>query len=180
MQKGYNWNQKGRSPEKREVLSVSSFMMSEESLAKIAAFIAWNVNDYQPDIWISTDDKNILKNACKEEGERGRERDDKIRYLETFCKENLYRALERMNAEALHQRYGDALEENISKELPTFPWYSEITEIEVYKLIQCYLYQCSEGNVPASRLYKTIENIGNIVAHSIISKMPEYEAVAWG
>jgi len=153
---------------------MSAFMMSEESLAKIAVFIRWNLDNRQPDVWLNPDIKKTLHNACKAVNT------GKVVSMDVISEANLYRALELMNAEALRQRYGDELKDNISGSLPAFPWYKNLHRVEVYKAIRCYLYQCAEGDVHKSPLYKAVAEIAEALADAIISDMPEYEAANWG
>lgn len=52
---------------------------------------------------------------------------------------------------------------------------------QVYKSLQCWLYQCSEGDVPEDALYKLFETeIKPAIAEAIISSLPEYKAAKWG
>ena len=57
--------------------------------------------------------------------------------------------------------------------------YTEATMIQVFKSVQCLLYQCSEENVPNQPLYKFLEELENLIARHIISEMPEYEKAQW-
>lgn len=82
-------------------------------------------------------------------------------------------ALIDMNARAIRARYGtdegwQAHGEGASVGLPTLA-----------KMLGCYLYQCSEGNVPDEPLYKTLD----IVAESLLERFQhtkEYKEAAWG
>ncbi len=48
------------------------------------------------------------------------------------------------------------------------------------KAIQCYCYQCLEGDVPERALFKRVEETLNFLAREIVEAMPEYEAAEWG
>lgn len=52
-------------------------------------------------------------------------------------------------------------------------------EIARYKAIQCYLYQCSEGRIDETLLFKEIEAIAAGLAETIIGRLPQYEAAGW-
>ncbi len=67
--------------------------------------------------------------------------------------------------------------------------------VQRYKAIRCLAYQCCEGNVPETPLYRQLEAAGNTVARMIlgsrsngdpeadaaaIDRMPEYEDAPWG
>ena len=155
---------------------MSAFMMNPESTAKIATYIVWNMSCSQPDLWINSSDKETIKACCRAEVRNNK----KVISLDIVTDENLFKALEKMNAESLKQRYGDNLEDNLSKLLPAFPWYSELKEIEILKLVQCCIYQCSEGNISDTKLYKTMESISHVMCYNAVSKLPEYEAAVWG
>lgn len=52
--------------------------------------------------------------------------------------------------------------------------------VAAYKALRCFLYQCSEGNVPESPLFKEVDDVAAILAARIIQSLPEYNASAWG
>jgi hypothetical protein len=52
--------------------------------------------------------------------------------------------------------------------------------IQVYKSLGCYLYQCSEGDVPeVFALYKALEDYKHTLADHIISALPAYDRAEW-
>jgi len=104
---------------------------------------------------------------------------DKARELELdvispHWQEKFADALFEMNCEALRQRYGDT-------EFPLFNYQLAHAPslIEAYKSLQCFLYQCSEGNVPETKLFKFMEEFSHGLAKDIISNLPEYEEAEW-
>ena len=49
-----------------------------------------------------------------------------------------------------------------------------------YKSLGCFLYQCSEGDIPEKNdLYKMFEEIKNQMAHAIIRTFKEYDEAKW-
>ena len=56
----------------------------------------------------------------------------------------------------------------------------EATRIEGLKAMHCWLYQCSEGDVPCTQLYGKIEKVARRIVMEIINEMPEYNAAPWG
>ena len=92
--------------------------------------------------------------------------------------ESMAKALKQMNLEALYQRYDDKYDEDdtfVSDKL-----YSHATSpIQTFKHIQCFLYQCSEGNVPECLLYKKVRKLQYQVAYSIVENLPEYDEAKW-
>lgn len=84
-----------------------------------------------------------------------------------------------MNSRALYARYGDNGNYNIHTDfIPLM--YPAVSSVQVYKTIRCYLYQCSEGNVPDEPLYKLMGEISDRLAHEIINSLPEYDKAKWG
>ena len=52
--------------------------------------------------------------------------------------------------------------------------------LQAFKSLQCYLYQCSEGDVPDSEFFKEVDKFQGQLANKIITKLPEYEGMIWG
>jgi len=86
-----------------------------------------------------------------------------------------------LNVEAVEQRYGDGEAEKFRDlNFKYVPYYSA-PMIQVYKALNCYLYQCYEGNVPEAPLIKFLdEEVRLTLADEIISKLPEYKHASWG
>lgn len=53
-------------------------------------------------------------------------------------------------------------------------------KIQTYKSIRCFLYQCSEGDVPGQSLYQEMEELARDLAEEIVSDLPQYDAAKWG
>jgi hypothetical protein len=91
--------------------------------------------------------------------------------------ERLANDLFQMNVNAVKQRYSGDTEEY------TYQFRTSINvrpAVEVYKAAQCLCYQCSEGNVPDTSLYKALNQFCSDLAEVIIANMPEYQAAYWG
>ena len=54
------------------------------------------------------------------------------------------------------------------------------TPAQLYKTLQCFIYQCSEGAIIHDPLYKELEEWWNRIGHFIISNLPEYNSAVWG
>lgn len=52
--------------------------------------------------------------------------------------------------------------------------------VAAYKALGCLLYQCSEGNVPDTKLFKRLEQAQDVLAHQIIYSLPDYQNAKWG
>lgn len=91
-------------------------------------------------------------------------------------------ALFHMNRQALIARYGREewleYQEPYLQKHPTAYDYKDpgkVSPVETYKLLNCYLYQCSEGNVPLAPLFQEVEQVKNDMAHEIASTLPGHE-----
>jgi len=86
------------------------------------------------------------------------------------------RELHRMNVSAVNQRYDETNED------ATFWYRFELPPslVQVYKSLTCFMYQCSEGDVPERELFKKMEEVQRDLAHRIVSELPEYDRAAWG
>ena len=108
--------------------------------------------------------------------------------------DNIGRALFKMNIDAVTQRYPDCVAnpENLPgwtgcEEMPTTyrfnDKYQPMTRKEIisaYKAACCLSYQCSEGNIPETVLFRELTTLCTDAAMNIVSNMPEYEAAKWG
>jgi len=53
--------------------------------------------------------------------------------------------------------------------------------VQVLKSLQCWLYQCCEGEVPETALYKLFDHDVRVYLMSkIIATLPEYQNAEWG
>lgn len=87
------------------------------------------------------------------------------------------RMLLRMNWAGLRARYGDKPERIdyvfVKRETP-------ISVADAYKAMRCLIYQCSEGAVPESKLFKQVGRLGAALCEVYVSSLPEYNAASWG
>jgi len=54
------------------------------------------------------------------------------------------------------------------------------SKVNVLKSLQCWMYQCSEGDCEKSPLFNVMQKIAYNWACEIVRTMPEYEKAAWG
>ena len=90
--------------------------------------------------------------------------------------EELDRRLWEMNAAAYSERYGvpeDGLEYDGLARV------HHAGEMQTYKDLRCYLYQCAEGDVDQWALYRDLQIGADALAYEIISALPEYQNLAW-
>ena len=79
----------------------------------------------------------------------------------------IYRKLYIMNLVAWNARYNEQ-----AREFPKYgSGHAERNVQEIYKHIQTYLYQCSEGSNFSSPLYLAISQVFDKVAHALVSNI---------
>jgi hypothetical protein len=84
-----------------------------------------------------------------------------------------------LNQLALGYRYGD-------EEVKLTYVFSDVSfllsDVQLYKSLRCWLYQCCEGDVPeTSKLYRVFdEKITALIANAIVQRLPEYDEAKWG
>lgn len=91
------------------------------------------------------------------------------------------RTLAEMNVEALKQRYPESWEQMVetyeysADKLST----KQNEEAQLYKSVSCFLYQCSEGIVPASAVYGWVEKLHAGLAHRIATRWSDAMGARW-
>jgi hypothetical protein len=110
---------------------------------------------------------DVLSNLEKEELEE---------IFGTAHKDTVGYQLWKMNQQAVNQRY------NEKDEAPAYIHLHSIScsPMQSYKSLRCYLYQCSEGDVPESQLYKKLQVISDSIGASAASSTAEYCEADWG
>lgn len=61
-----------------------------------------------------------------------------------------------------------------------FRKFSKVERMPALKALSCWLYQCSESDVPNDPLFKLMEKIHGEWAYLIVSELPAYKKAAWG
>ena len=90
--------------------------------------------------------------------------------------EILGKAMQKMNYEAVNYRY-----DKKNKPDGWFTFQNEQTkDVQVLKSLQCFLYQCTEGNIPKKKLYKCLKLIEDLLKNDIIEKNTDYNLMEWG
>jgi len=56
---------------------------------------------------------------------------------------------------------------------------NEYNLMQILKSLQCFLYQCSEGEIMKEPLFKTLERITNIIKEHIINHLEDYKKAKW-
>lgn len=97
-------------------------------------------------------------------------------------------AMYNLNVNAVGQRYEHSKGVNDlpgtytdGENLDTFTWETvyDVSLMQAYKSLQCWLYQCAEGNVTETAMYKAFTTILNQWAHEIVGATKEYDKAKW-
>ena len=91
-------------------------------------------------------------------------------------------ALYGMNYNAVMQRYPDLKSDELPGPVDAGYKYSDEpipSAVQIFKSLQCYMYQCSEGNVPQLPLYKALEDYRISIMEHMITNTPEYDQASW-
>ena len=86
----------------------------------------------------------------------------------------------RMNVDAYNYRYSE------SSHVPAEPYpiyvFSRIsfyTPIQTFKSFECFIYQCSEGDIPKTELYKQVFAVSRQLAAEIVHSTSQYDKAEW-
>lgn len=85
------------------------------------------------------------------------------------------RALLAMNVRAVNARYSE------HAAAPAYTWTPAMADDAQYaKSLDCYMYQCSEGDVPDEPLYAAMEHVRRFLGADLVRRLPDYEEAEWG
>ena len=102
----------------------------------------------------------------------------------TVQPEALGLAMFKLNVEAVGQRYPDLKSiEDMPGEIGHYEYAHRIElcgRVQALKSLECWLYQCSEGNVPERPLFQAMQSMAHSLAMDIVASTPEYERAKWG
>ena len=92
----------------------------------------------------------------------------------------LAEAMFQLNCDGVNARYGEGEAEKFRP--LNFTYKPEIYHslVQVLKSLQCWKYQCSEGDVPQTKLYQFFEEVEYHLALKIVMDLPEYDKALWG
>ncbi len=87
-------------------------------------------------------------------------------------------ALLAMNHLALEARYDDEPPQSVDYTFKAGQASQNL--MQRYTSMRCLLYQCSEGDVPQTRLYLFLERLIGATAGNIVCELPAYDRATWG
>lgn len=90
--------------------------------------------------------------------------------------QRLAEAMYALNIEAVNQRY----HKEDSADGIVYSLYPYTSRISAWKALRCWLYQCSEGSVPETYLYRYFREMEKVTAVQIVQSLPEYDQADWG
>jgi hypothetical protein len=95
--------------------------------------------------------------------------------------ERLGHAMFQLNINAVDARYGNGEAEKFRKLDYRYQETVPVPLMQVLKSLQCWLYQCCEGDVPETELYGLFDtDIQMDLMGKIIGILPEYQNAVWG
>ena len=134
---------------------MSAFIVSQKTVNRIIDYIAWNSNK---DPYML----RILNNAGYKLP------DDVIKLGQDMVS---------LNYGAVNERYGEDEEPDKFQRIRNMP----VSNIQTVKSLQCYLYQCTEGEeFENSKLYQGLRRLEEHLLNEIITSLPAYEKAVWG
>src|SRR5918996_873872 len=94
--------------------------------------------------------------------------------------ENLGQAMFQLNISGVETRYGKGEAARFRDLDYQYRMSRSVPLVQVLKSLQCWLYQCCEGDVPETELYKLFDTVVRLyLMGAIIERLPEYEEAVW-
>lgn len=157
---------------------MSSFIMRTESTAALASMLDRSVNAarWSGAIRYGQFNGGQLYTLLKQEYETITGRPcadlDAVKIFNVLC---------RMNEQATGERYRDPTP-YVLQEMPRGEWLKMVdaNPWQLLKTFECYLYQCDEGSVSRSDLYKELKQSCHYFLKYLVNKIPAYSEADWG
>lgn len=84
-----------------------------------------------------------------------------------------------LNCDAVNQRYGENEAAQFRKLDYSFRPEIHCNRLMAYKALECWMYQCSEGNIDENNLYQVMERVQGWIAEMIVTRSAEYDRLGW-
>lgn len=141
---------------------MSSFLVSDSCINKIVSYLNRRADRFQ---W-------AFRNA------------DGIDLSNSDDLAKLAGQLFQLNCDALDARYGRGTAARDTEGRPAeFPFqFTPTTSVAALKAIQCWSYQCSEGDIDQRPLFRVMQDVRLALAEDIVKEYAakDYEVAAWG
>src|SRR5436305_5913292 len=137
-------------------MNMSAFMVEDQTINRVVTWLTREVSTRFPEI-----DRIAQKYGVDLVSEK--------------WEEKLAKAMFQLNCDGVNARYGEGEAEKFRP--LNFTYRPEVYHslVQVLKSLQCFLYQCSEGDVPDTKLYQFFEEVEHHLALKIIMDLPEYD-----
>lgn len=139
---------------------MSAFIVGDETINRILAWLRSTTRGRYENLWYT---ETIAVAAGLQD----------LDCNSTEYYEKLGASMAMLNADAVDQRYDETNEPAFSYRLMC------VNEIQALKSMRCWLYQCSEGDVPDRALYKAFQEVSLHLALHIVERMDAYDKAAW-
>ena len=93
--------------------------------------------------------------------------------------QKLGQAMFDLNCQAVNERYGPGEAEKFRPLDYAYQYKMTPNIFQILKSLHCWHYQCAEGKVPETELYKGFESIIHAIEGGIVNSLPQYEAAKW-
>jgi hypothetical protein len=140
---------------------MSAYLVEDKTITRVLDYLAWEVIK-DPTLRQKVEEKTHLDTA------------------NTSWTQTLGQRMYELNIQAVIDRYG---EEDRRRFIHNAYHYAPVhgSRIQVLKSLQCWLYQCAEGETTEDPLYQFFDRvIERRLTNSIIRALPEYEQAEWG
>ncbi len=103
-----------------------------------------------------------------------------VDFVSANWEEQLAKRMFQLNCDGVNARYGEGEAEKFRP--LNFTYTPELcgSLAQVLKSLQCWNYQCSEGDVPKTKLYQFFEEVEHYLAEKIVMDLPVYDKAVWG
>jgi len=136
---------------------MSAFIVENKIINRVVAWVRRESNDHH---WIR-EDVSKAAGLCQ---------------FDDHWEEKLGAAMFLLNCTAVAVRYGERASNH-----PPYTWRMEWSStVQTFKHLECWLYQCSEGDIPeTNELHKTFHELKGWLASKIVSALPAYQQAEW-
>jgi len=145
---------------------MSAFVVSDKTINRIISFFLDNSCDKKNKYWYDLSPLRLLNYIPIESTEWDEKNGEK-----------LAKAMFTLNCKAVKERYEDS--DTVDYKLQYGNLVKNIDVFQAIKHLNCFLYQCSEGKIINTKLYKAIEKVVGNIALTVICDDTKYEDAEW-
>ena len=149
---------------------MSCFIVSDDTISKIAKMIHIDYCEFlhsNYSVLLSRKDKEKLLKILKCTHEE-------------LCPSIIFKALKKLNLQAYNSRYGEKIIKSDLQGYNKNVKIDDLVSLQMYKSLQCFLYQCMEGQYKKKQMYNFMEKIEHKLIDFLMSQSEEYKALKWG